>query len=134
MHMTFHFERHGHVLFDWWHVDSDAKFVATCLCIVALAILFECLGEYRAMVHISSGGGSATTRRLGFKTLLHLLQLLHGYVLMLIAMTYNVFYIASILLGAGVGFFAFARTRAAQRDDGAHCGSSAASLNNSGIA
>lgn len=121
MHMTFHFDRHGHVLFEWWHVQSDAQFLATCLAIIALAIMFECLAEFRVLVH-------AQPRRLAFKTLLHVAQLLLGYVLMLVAMTYNVFYIACILGGAAIGFFAFAQTRATQRDDAAHCGSSS-SLN-----
>jgi hypothetical protein len=42
---------------------------------------------------------------------LHVIQVAYGYILMLIAMTYNVWLFLAVCFGAGVGYFIFAKTR-----------------------
>ncbi|ELU06366.1 hypothetical protein CAPTEDRAFT_123901, partial [Capitella teleta] len=42
------------------------------------------------------------------QTLLHFLQIFNSYCLMLVVMTYNIWLILSICLGASLGYYAFA--------------------------
>ncbi|XP_065885097.1 high affinity copper uptake protein 1-like [Dysidea avara] len=59
------------------------------------------------------------------QTLLHMLQVTISYFLMLIAMTYNVWLFIAIVLGAGAGYFLFARFRGpgtqSGQDSNEHC-------------
>lgn len=56
-----------------------------------------------------------------YKGLLHTIQLGLSYIIMLIAMTYNVGYFFSMLAGAFVGYVLFARVRAQKRDAAGCC-------------
>ena len=42
---------------------------------------------------------------------LHVVQVGLGYILMLLAMTYNGWLFLAVILGAGIGYFSFARVR-----------------------
>ena len=58
------------------------------------------------------------------QTGLHVLQVGVGYLLMLVAMTYNGWLFLAICLGAGTGYFTFARSRhlfGSFRDRNEHC-------------
>ena len=59
------------------------------------------------------------------QTLLHMLQMTISYLLMLIAMTYNVWLFIAVVLGAGAGYFLFARFRGPGtrrlEDENEHC-------------
>ena len=59
------------------------------------------------------------------QTLLHMVQITISYFLMLIVMTYNVWLFIAVILGAGAGYFLFAKfrgpgTRSVQ-DENEHC-------------
>ena len=55
------------------------------------------------------------------QTLLHILQIVISYFLMLIFMTYNVWLCIAVALGAGCGYFAFGWKRALIVDINEHC-------------
>ena len=55
------------------------------------------------------------------QTLLHVLQVVISYFLMLIFMTYNVYLCIAVALGAGAGYFLFAWKRAMVVDLNEHC-------------
>ena len=59
------------------------------------------------------------------QTLLHMLQVTISYFLMLIVMTYNVWLFIAVVLGAGTGYFLFARFRGPAKmrlqDENEHC-------------
>ena len=55
------------------------------------------------------------------QTLLHMLQVLTSYVLMLVLMTFNAYLCIAIVLGAGVGYFAFCWRRFTVIDETEHC-------------
>lgn len=55
------------------------------------------------------------------QTLLHLIQVFISYALMLIFMTYNGYLAISIVVGAGVGYFAFGWKKAVIVDINEHC-------------
>ncbi|CAF1530226.1 unnamed protein product [Rotaria sordida] len=55
------------------------------------------------------------------QTILHILQMGICYLLMLIAMTFNIYLFLAIILGAGVGHFLFAWRRSSVIDYNEHC-------------
>lgn len=55
------------------------------------------------------------------QTLLHMVQVLMSYVLMLVLMTFNLYLCISIVLGAGVGYFSFCWRRFTVIDETEHC-------------
>jgi len=56
-----------------------------------------------------------------FKSFLHMVQLGLSYLLMLVSMTYNVGYFLSIIVGAGIGYFLFARVRMVKTEVASCC-------------
>ena len=55
------------------------------------------------------------------QTLLHVIQIVVSYFLMLIFMTYNVYLCLAVALGAGTGYFLFSWRRAVVVDINEHC-------------
>lgn len=55
------------------------------------------------------------------QTFLHLIQVVLSYGLMLIAMTYNVYLVLAIVLGAACGYFFFGWVRQRSVDASEHC-------------
>ena len=55
------------------------------------------------------------------QTLLHILQIVISYFLMLIFMTYNVWLCIAVAIGAGTGYFIFSWRRALVVDINEHC-------------
>ena len=55
------------------------------------------------------------------QTVLHILQVVMSYFLMLIFMTYNVYLCIAVALGAGTGYFLFSWRRAVVVDINEHC-------------
>ena len=59
------------------------------------------------------------------QSFLHVIQVGYGYILMLIAMTFNGWLFLSVCFGAGVGYFIFAKTRpmlgVTNRENNEHC-------------
>lgn len=56
-----------------------------------------------------------------FQTLLHMLQLVLAYMLMLIFMTYNYWLGLAIMLGGGLGYFLFGWKKSVIVDVTEHC-------------
>lgn len=57
----------------------------------------------------------------GIQTLLHVLQMIISYLLMLIFMTYNVWLCLAVIFGAGVGYFLFGWRKSVVVDITEHC-------------
>lgn len=55
------------------------------------------------------------------QTVLHLIQITVSYALMLIVMTYNVYLVLAVILGATVGYFVFGWVRQRSVDSAEHC-------------
>jgi len=56
-----------------------------------------------------------------FQTGLHVLQFFISYLLMLVFMTYNVYFCVAVLIGAGVGYFLFGWYKSTAVDITEHC-------------
>ena len=76
---------------------------------------------------MSSPGPLSFLRVHIIQTVLHMLQVTISYFLMLIVMTYNVWLFIAVILGAGTGYFLFARFRESRnrstslQDENEHC-------------
>ena len=57
----------------------------------------------------------------GIQTLLHLVQFVVSYFLMLIFMTYNVYLCMAVAFGAAAGYFVFSWKRTIVNDVNEHC-------------
>jgi hypothetical protein len=130
MRFTFNFGDQGPLLFSFWVLDTPTQFLMSCVVIGSLSYFSEVLSEHRARLHVPHANGG-TGAHVHWKTLLYVAHLALSTVLMLIAMTMNVWIIGSVLLGAGLGFLQHAQVRLTQRDDASHCGTSATSSSSS---
>lgn len=116
MTMYFHLGIGDRLLLKNWILDSYSKFTIACILIAILGLCLEFIKFLRARCNCSSNQSCQTgsednnslNRRQGMKrrllirfipVLLHILQLTLSYILMLIAMTYNVWLILSIIFG-----------------------------------
>jgi len=133
MKMYFHMDYVGElVLFKGWKIQDPGTLALSMIGVFIFAVLYEglkfgrqWLGEYAASaqtIRFASDmeskdvlsrrstafiGTSPFTFWHTIQTLLHMLQTFISYLLMLIFMTYNVYLCIAIILGAGLGYFAF---------------------------
>lgn len=137
MHMTFYAGYNATILFACWHTTSWQEMFGSCVAMLAMAVVYEGLKAARQSLkkraiqhkrnHQEDSGRETplddvpiilrtpafiTGRRLYFlhhlvQTLLHFLQFMLGYTLMLIAMTFNVWLFISVVFGGALGYFLF---------------------------
>ncbi|XP_076751297.1 high affinity copper uptake protein 1 isoform X1 [Xylocopa sonorina] len=119
MQMSFHIGQNEVILFKEWHVVDWQGVGLSMLGIVLLTSVYEGLKSYREHLYINTvrlrkaeGRGSRWSilfSRMHFlQTIVHVIQLVIGYCLMLIFMTYNVWLCLAVALGAGLGYWLFA--------------------------
>ncbi|KAL3093241.1 hypothetical protein niasHT_022691 [Heterodera trifolii] len=119
-----HFATDEYILFDFWHPFSSLGMAFSCLCVFVVAAGFEAIRWFRQIFGkrtelvmpsdqtqnngtLPSGNNSLLAlsnmklrfRPTAFDVLLYAVQLLIGYILMIIVMTLNGWLILSILLG-----------------------------------
>eukprot|EP00058_Branchiostoma_floridae_P023962 XP_002609452.1 hypothetical protein BRAFLDRAFT_226590 [Branchiostoma floridae] len=147
MQMSFYF---GYtdvvVLFDGWVINDIGSLVGSMVGICIIAALYEGLKVFRehllrkSMVTVSyhsvavpgpenlpvvetqktTGSRILSSAHL-IQTLLHVLQIVVSYFLMLVFMTYNVWLCIAVAIGAGIGYFSFGWKRAIVIDINEHC-------------
>ncbi|XP_066294117.1 high affinity copper uptake protein 1-like isoform X2 [Branchiostoma lanceolatum] len=147
MQMSFYF---GYtdvvVLFDGWVINDIGTLIGSMVGICIIAALYEGLKVFRehllrkSMVTVSyhsvavpgpenlpvvetqktTGSRILSSSHL-IQTLLHVLQIVVSYFLMLVFMTYNVWLCIAVALGAGIGYFSFGWKRAIVIDINEHC-------------
>ncbi|KAH9405603.1 hypothetical protein TYRP_001458 [Tyrophagus putrescentiae] len=134
MIMYFHFGSVSNILFKGWSAATGGEWTYSIAAIVALGILFEGLKFFREVIQArqadSDTEGDGLLRQLFDKlhllqTVLHGLQYVISYSLMLIAMTYQVYLCLAIVVGCAIGYFIFtplsARVRAKYQSFGDPC-------------
>lgn len=108
--MTFHLRTNLNLLFEPWNIESTKVLIGSCIGVLFVSLLYEGLKLYRAkMMH------RRTERRANIcsiyrwsQTIMHIMQVIVGYLLMLVVMTYQVYLGIAIVAGAGLGYFIFA--------------------------
>lgn len=145
MVMSFHAGYCETVLFDGWKVSSIGSLIGSMVGIFFLAMFYEGLKYYReylfwktynslqyrtVSVPAEKGVGAEDNRIVqptmfslmhGFQTLLHIVQIVLSYFLMLIFMTYNVWLCLAVVIGAAVGYFLFGWKKSVIVDVTEHC-------------
>lgn len=145
MKMYFHFGMDEYVLFKSWKVSTAGGMIASVIGVFLIGMLYEGLKYFREYLfkqYISSiqfstvaitgeGGRVSQVHKVekhkmlswahGLQTMLHVIQLIVSYFLMLIFMTYNVWLCVGVILGAGVGYFIFGWKKASVVDITEHC-------------
>eukprot|EP00742_Colponemidia_sp_Colp-10_P006052 GILJ01006477.1.p1 GENE.GILJ01006477.1~~GILJ01006477.1.p1 ORF type:complete len:189 (-),score=10.04 GILJ01006477.1:225-791(-) len=103
------------ILFKSWHPTGWLGFIASCVAVLLICILHEYLTTLRV---IFSCLHSDTERRYWSPRTIHLVKtasygvsLIFSYLIMLIAMTYNVGIFLMIPIGLSIGFYFFAPMR-----------------------
>ncbi|CAL9681995.1 unnamed protein product [Knipowitschia caucasica] len=147
MVMTFYFGfKNVELLFPGLVINSAGEMVVACLGVFLLAALYEGLKigrevllrrsqvnvRYNSMPLPGSDGTvlMETHKTVGqrmlspahfLQTLLHILQVVLSYILMLVFMTYNGFLCIAVAIGAGAGYFLFSWRKAIVVDITEHC-------------
>ncbi|CAF3336389.1 unnamed protein product [Rotaria socialis] len=134
MAMTFHGGFTEQILFSQWNTKTASAFIGSWIIIFLVAVLYEGLKtirdqlakrEARCKCEEQGERPSSLARLLSLhhiiQTLLHILQMGISYLLMLVAMTFNIYLFLAVILGAGVGHFLFGWRRSSVIDYNDHC-------------
>ncbi|XP_064457281.1 high affinity copper uptake protein 1-like [Ornithodoros turicata] len=146
MMMYFHFGVNETVLFQGWTISTVGGMVGSVIGVFIMAAVYEglkYLREHLFRLHFTSMHYSSVAvagqeghtltevhqivrNRMiswahGIQTILHMVQVLLSYFLMLVFMTYNVWLCMGIILGAGCGYFIFGWKKATVVDVTDHC-------------
>ncbi|XP_068925676.1 protein SLC31A2 isoform X2 [Petaurus breviceps papuanus] len=134
MPMHFIFSSEVELLFDFWRVHSPAGMAVSVLVVLLLALLYESIKvgkvklfhwsllsqssnhsqpmtEYTDQESTSSGSAQANSDRtrlflshLG-QSLIHVVQVVIGYFVMLAVMSYNTWIFLGVILGSAIGYY-----------------------------
>ncbi|XP_031841160.1 high affinity copper uptake protein 1 [Nomia melanderi] len=118
MQMSFHIGENEIILFDEWHVVDWQGLGWSMLGIILLVTIYEGLKSYRDHLYIETARLSRLTSKKSRTTLLfskvhfiqtvtHVIQLIIGYFLMLIFMTYNFWLCLAVAIGTALGYWLF---------------------------
>ncbi|XP_046404137.1 high affinity copper uptake protein 1 isoform X2 [Ischnura elegans] len=149
MMMFFHFGYNETVLFESWKITNIGGLVGSMIGIFIMAALYEGLKYYREYLFWRSynsiqyrsvttpdekGSIGTSDHRIvqpdrptmlswphALQTVLHIIQVVISYFLMLIFMTYNVWLCIAVLAGAGTGYFLFGWKKSVVVDVTEHC-------------
>lgn len=146
MPMYFHFSTKAIILFKEWEVSSVQGMVFSVIAVLILSALYEGLKYFReylfkkyfssleySSVSVLNDDGKTVTeihkiarnRILSWphavQTVLHTIQMLVSFALMLIVMTYNVWLLLAVAVGMGIGYFFFGWRKATVVDITDHC-------------
>ncbi|XP_026513112.1 probable low affinity copper uptake protein 2 [Terrapene carolina triunguis] len=134
MQMYFYFSDKVVLLFDFWNVHTPAGMVLSVLVVLLLAALYEAikisktkllcqtilaipttlsqesLGEPETGSVNSNLGQQNTTSKRWFlyhisQSLLHVAQVVIGYLVMLVVMSYNTWIFLGVIVGSALGFY-----------------------------
>ncbi|XP_078049700.1 high affinity copper uptake protein 1 isoform X1 [Augochlora pura] len=118
MYMSFHFGENEIILFNGWKVVDWMGIGWSMFGIILLVTIYEGLKSYRDHLYIETARYSRLRSRRPRTALLfskvhliqtvgHVLQLVIGYFLMLIFMTYNVWLCLAVAIGTALGYWLF---------------------------
>jgi len=146
MHMAFQAGLNEVILFTCWTTSGLWSMIGSCVIIFLLAFCYEALKFYREILYrrscrtvqyntvtvpvqngriVKETQGSVEVKIFSgthmAQTVLHVVQVVVSYFLMLIFMTYNVWLCLAVVLGAGAGYFVFGWKKALVVDTTEQC-------------
>ncbi|XP_033742591.1 high affinity copper uptake protein 1-like [Pecten maximus] len=140
MAMYFHTEHCQYILFEAFKTTTNGGLTTGCVCVFIFAFLYEGLKTLRD--HCLSWLPVRPTKSLNpdikrqrkwtwwrdlftyghmLQTVLHMVQIMWSYSMMLVFMTYNTWLCLALILGATSGYFVFGSAPRIQRDSFEHC-------------
>ncbi|KYQ48257.1 High affinity copper uptake protein 1 [Trachymyrmex zeteki] len=107
--MSFHGGVAETILFEKWRINNAQGMVGSVIGVILLTALYEGLKSYRHVFYYSVYYYSALlfSGVHFFQTLLHVIQIVFGYFLMFIFMTYNYWLCIAIGTGTALGYWLF---------------------------
>ncbi|KAK0080574.1 hypothetical protein PV325_013734 [Microctonus aethiopoides] len=121
MGMYFHFTvEESAILFYGWKTTNANEIIGSVIGIIILGAIYEGLKSYREHLFIKMTminqrkGGKISRKNAIFsgmhllQTFLHTVQLIMGYFLMFIFMTFNIWLALGVVIGTGLGYWLFA--------------------------
>ncbi|KAL6446271.1 hypothetical protein ACFW04_001112 [Cataglyphis niger] len=116
--MTFHGGVEVTILFNGWHINDVSGMISSVIGIILLTALYEGLKSYREFLFARTTFLKKKQRRSRnallfsrvhfLQTFLHVMQVVLGYFIMFIFMTYNYWLCIAIGVGTAVGYWLFA--------------------------
>uniref|UniRef100_A0A914EMR1 Copper transport protein n=1 Tax=Acrobeloides nanus TaxID=290746 RepID=A0A914EMR1_9BILA len=118
MWMWFHTSIDDTVLFDFWTVKTVGGMIHSCVLVFLMGLCFEGIKFLRWRVEVSKSLRPTTSKTMRyvdkFRSLHHLIQtflygiqIVVGYLLMLVFMTFSIWLSLSVTLGAAFGYYLF---------------------------
>lgn len=106
--MTFNWDwRNSCVVYEWWHVKTVPGFLGTLVALVLLSMLYEFCRSWCARWHqVNNSSNRAGAIK---SSILYAFLVGYSFMLMLVFMTYNGYYMLAVVIGAGVGHFLWAK-------------------------
>ncbi|XP_033209102.1 high affinity copper uptake protein 1-like isoform X4 [Belonocnema kinseyi] len=119
--MSFHYGVQETILFERWRTTDWQGIFGSSIGIILLGAIYEALKCYRDYLCVSTSF-QCNSRNVSKKndlfsiihvlqTVLHALQIILGYFLMFIFMTYNVYLCIAVVTGMTIGYFLFSWQR-----------------------
>lgn len=98
------------MVYKWWHVKTLPGFLGTLFSIMVISMFYEFSRDWISKWKIKNHPGVAATSRtkLQYKlkgSFLYGFQVGFSFMLMLVFMTYNGWYMLSVVVGAALGFY-----------------------------
>lgn len=98
------------IVFNWWQVTTFTGFLFSCVAIMVISMGYESLkyhiSQYtcgrRELVEL---GGTFSRRSMVIDSVGYAIQVGYSCIIMLVFMTYNGWYIISVMCGAGMGYY-----------------------------
>jgi copper transporter 1 len=144
--MYFHAGEEATILFAFWKISEIGGLLASMVVVFLMAFSYEALKFYREHLYrhsfqtvqyntvslpVENGACIKETHKTvqvkmfswmhGWQTVLHVVQVVLSYFLMLIFMTYNIWLCLAVALGAGVGYFFVGWKKSMVVDITEHC-------------
>lgn len=98
------------VVYKWWHVKTFSGFLGTLIAVMLISMMYEFsrnwISKWKAKNYTSASVNSKQkTRYKIIGSLLYAFQVGCSFMLMLVFMTYNGWYMLSVVAGAALGFY-----------------------------
>lgn len=114
--MTFNWDwKNSCVVYEWWQVKTLPGLLGTLIALVVISMLYEFSRAWVAAWNRRNKppqvtGPPTTTRATAIKSsVLYAFLVGYSFMLMLVFMTYNGYYMLAVLVGAGIGHYIWAK-------------------------
>ncbi|KAI5951339.1 CTR2 [Candida jiufengensis] len=119
MNMLFTWDWHNVcIVYKWWHIKTFPGFIISLIAVTLLASLYELIKKWFSQWERTS---TATISRFKLqRALLYGFQVYYSFLLMLVFMTYNGWYMIAVAVGAAIGNYLWGGMNESSRNLACH--------------